>query len=366
MDVGEPAASGRDDVLGVIAAEPPDFDAHAVSALLARTYGIAGRLEPLVSERDQNFRVVTDAEGSFVLKIASAAEDPAVTDLQISALRHLERAKSGVGVPRIRKTLDGDDASRLAGDAGTHVVRLVTYLPGEPLADVGPDAAVARDIGRSLARLDEDLRTFEHAAGRRVLLWDIQQSLRLRGIVANVDDAEERGRVSRVLDDFESRVEPRLASVRRQVIHNDANPDNILVTGDPGAASRRVAGIIDFGDMVEAPLVNELAVAAAYLRAPPGDALRYVAPLVAGFDETTRLEREEISLLFDLVRARLATTICILWWRLAARGPEDAYRDAAIAKESGAGRFLAALERLGRDEFNERIGNCLRRGHELF
>ncbi len=359
MDVDEVAASGRDDVLGSIAAVPPAIDESTLNDLLRRTWGIEGRLEPLVSERDQNFRVRTGAGDSFVLKVASAAEDPEATDLQVQALLHLERVNCGVGVPRIRKTLDGGIVARLQGDAGMHIVRLVTYLPGVPLTGVEVDAVIARDIGRTLARLDRDLRSFEHAAGRRTLLWDIQQAPRLRGIVAHIGDAAERDRVRRVLDDFEKRVAPQSTPLRRQVIHNDANPANILLTTGSDATPQRVAGIIDFGDMVHAPLINDVSVAAAYLRAPADDALRFIAPLVAGFDETTPLGKEEILLLFDLVRARLATTICILWWRLSARGPEDPYRHAALANESGAGHFLAALDAMGRDVFNERLSDLL-------
>ncbi len=40
---------------------------------------------------------------------------------------------------------------------------------------------------------------------------------------------------------------PQLAGLRHQVIHNDLNLHNVLVDPKDGA---RVAGVIDFGDMV--------------------------------------------------------------------------------------------------------------------
>ena len=60
-------------------------------------------------------------------------------------------------------------------------------------------------------------------------------------------------------------------------------------------------------------------------------------------------------LLFDLVRARLATTITLLHWRQAARATRDAYRQKSQELESDASQFLAALDGLGRVEFTSKI-----------
>ncbi len=60
---------------------------------------------------------------------------------------------------------------------------------------------------------------------------------------------------------FTEHVLPRLGSVRAQVIHNDYHLYNVLVAPDD---HERIVGIIDFGDMVHAPLVGELATAAAF------------------------------------------------------------------------------------------------------
>ena len=56
-------------------------------------------------------------------------------------------------------------------------------------------------------------------------------------------------------------VAPRLASFRRSAIHGDANDYNVLVD----ARTQRVAGIVDFGDMVVSQTVNDVAIAMAYV-----------------------------------------------------------------------------------------------------
>ncbi len=66
----------------------------------------------------------------------------------------------------------------------------------------------------------------------------------------------------------------------------------------------------------------------------------------------------EVALLFDLLRARLATTIVLLFWRLSARHDQDAYRQKTLDEEAGAARFLAALDAFGRAQFADRLAGA--------
>ncbi|MBQ0818729.1 phosphotransferase, partial [Microvirga sp. HBU67558] len=77
---------------------------------------------------------------------------------------------------------------------------------------------------------------------------------RLRPLLVHVEDLRRRALVERFLDRFEQFVLPAMPNLRTQVIHNDLNPHNVLV------AERdhdHVTGVIDFGDAVLAPLVND-------------------------------------------------------------------------------------------------------------
>ena len=85
----------------------------------------------------------------------------------------------------------------------------------------------------------------------------------------------------------------------------------------------RVSGIIDFGDMVHAPLINDVAVAASYHLDPETDALRTIAQFARDYQTLSPLTRDETYVLLDLVRARLAMVVAISGWR-AARQPENA------------------------------------------
>jgi hydroxylysine kinase len=335
--------------IDVIAADPPNFEPDKVLAFLESDYGMQGRLSLLVSERDQNFRLDATDGQQFVVKIANSAEPFAITDFQVQALRHIEAQGCDVAVPRVCPTQDGDALTTIGAGSGRHCVRVVSYVPGVPLEGQSPDPTIAFDMGRSLALIDQALQDFSHAGESQVLLWDMQRAAELRPLVKHVP-GELQQLVDECIDIFEQELAPGFEALRTQVIHNDLNPGNILVTGsDP----RSVAGVIDFGDMLRAPLVIDVAIAASYLRATD-DGLETLGAFVAGFESQLPLESSERELLFDLARTRLAATITLLYWRAAARSADDPYLKKALEERSSE-RFLRHLSQLGRGCFFETV-----------
>ncbi len=335
---------------------PPDIDIVEVTDVVKRQFGLEGDYSRLISERDQNFHLKATDGSQYVVKVTSAAEARIVSEFQIEALLHLERAAT-VPVPRVIRTTDGRSMGRIDHGKSSLALRVVNYLDGEKLASIIIDANLARDFGRELALLDIGLEGFAHKGEQPVLLWDLQRAAELRDLFDYVEDPSVRDAIGRSIDDFEKFVAPELKALRSQVIHGDANPDNVLV--DP--TSRRVSGFIDFGDMVRAPLIFEVAIAASYLRTGESNPLELIAPFVAGYHAATPLLEAEIALLFDLVRARLATTITLLYWRLDARHGDDSYRQITLQQETGAYAFLQALEGLGRTGFLRTLAPSPRR-----
>lgn len=340
------ATSGKAaDPLAVIAAPAPPVNAAQAVEVAQRYYGLSASARELVSERDRNFHLETDGGGSYVLKIANAAEDPVVTDFQIRALLHIAGQKADVAVPRIVPTRDGAHSFFLETAAGPHVTRLVTWLDGVVMRSRPVTAALARDFGACAARLGRALADFRHPGAEHSLLWDMRRAGRVRELTHYIADRGLRRRVGDCLDRFLEEQLPLFPELRSQVVHNDLNPENVLLVADDDS---RVAGVIDFGDMVASPLIVDVAVAASYLRNFDGDPLVYLREFVAAYEAVTPLEARERALLLDLVRVRLAMTTAILHWRLAERGPDDPYLTGATASESTAARFLERLDDTGR------------------
>jgi hydroxylysine kinase len=330
--------------------EPPRIDVIDLAQVVKEQFGLDGEYSPLISERDQNFHLKTAHGSQYVVKVTSVTEMPIVSEFQIEALLHLERGAM-IRVPRVVRTTDGQSSGRVDHGERSFVLRVVSYLEGKQLEIIVVDADVARNFGINLARLDAALQGFSHEGENPVLLWDLQRIAELRNLLDHIEDLAVRGPVAAAIDDFERLVEPRLGSLRSQVIHGDANPENVLVD----SSDHSVSGFIDFSDIVKAPLVIDVAIAASYLRAGNTDPLELISPFLAGYCSVLPLCDDELVLLFDLVRARLATTITILYWRLDSRDEDDPYRQKALASEGGAIRFLNALNTLGRERFLQRL-----------
>lgn len=289
---------------------PPVFPPELAATTALAHYGLEGALTPLTSERDVNY-LLRAAQGSFVLKLANPAEDAEVTRFQTEALLHLEGG--GLPVPRVIRSLTG--ASEVALPQG--IFRVLTYLEGEMMHRAAPSAALRADMGRMTALLARGLAGFAHPAAGHVLQWDIQRASALRPLLADLPgDLHDAG--TAVLRRFDDQAAPALPALRAQVLHNDLNPHNILVSGD----HLRVTGILDFGDMVQTPLVCDLAVAASY-QVEAADPVTSLTQFCAAYHATLPLRAKEAALILQLVETRWLTTLCIAHHR-AARYPDNA------------------------------------------
>ena len=329
---------------------PPAVAVTTVASAVEQQFGVAGHYLPLVSERDRNFHLKSADGRQFVVKVTNAAEAAIVSDFHIQMLLHLQQT-SAVGTPQVRPTVDGRPYGDIEADGSTCRLRVVSYLEGSLLAETAIDELLAHEFGRQLATLGRGLRGFSHAGEKPLLLWDLQRVAELRPLQHHIDDPRGLDAVASATGDFEHRIVPLLERLPAQVIHGDPNPENVLL----GAENRRFAGFIDFSDAIRAPRVFDAAIAASYLRADSPNALRLIAPFVAGYTAVTPLQDNEIASLFDLVRARLVTTITLLYWRLAARDEQDTYRQKTLRLESGAIDFLHSLDSLGRAHFMDQI-----------
>ena len=328
----------------------PSLSLDEVADLVARLYGIHGSVTPLAGERDQNCRIETADGSRYVVKIGNPSEQVAVVDFQIAALDHVARVAPGQPVPRVVRMLDGRPRDTVAlPDGRLSTVRMLTYLDGVQIRETPRTAAQRRAMGTVLAQLDLALQGFTHPAASHDLLWNVSAAHRLADRLDAVPDAPRRVLAAAFMRRFTDHVLPRLDAVRSQVIHNDYHLYNVLVAPDD---HDRVVGIIDFGDMLQAPLVGEVATAAAFHMTGNADPFEGPAQFVGAWHATLPLTDIEQEIVADLMATRHLITALISEWR-AARYPEN--RAYIMRHNPAAWEALAQMADLSRNEARDRL-----------
>ena len=146
------APAARPSILNTTA---PSVDEAEATVLVRRVFGISGHSHLLTSERDRNFHILADDGRAFVLKVTNSAEDSSVSNFQTSALRHIEAVAPGLPVPKVWASVEGLHETVIRIAAGSqHIVRLLTYLPGQPLYRSAPSLAQAENLGSCLASIE--------------------------------------------------------------------------------------------------------------------------------------------------------------------------------------------------------------------
>ena len=341
-----PTHTGVGDKTDVLNTSAPNNSAAFAEMIAQQYYGIQASASLLACERDQIFALKGCAGSGYVLRFTNPAEDHLIANFQTEAMLHVARVSPDLPLPRIIKSVD-DQAEVLVQmeDGRTSLVRMISFLSGQPLAKVSTRTPEQRrEMAQNLARLDLALRSFFHPAAGHELQWDLKQASGLRELLADIDDLEARTLATRGLDAFERYALPIFPKLRGQVIHNDLNYSNVMVDESDHS---RITGIIDFGDMVYAPLINELGVAASYHLDESDDPLASAAEFVAAYHQVLPLESVELEILYDLIVARLVMTVAITEWR-AKRYPHN--RDYILRNNPAARRGLKNLANISREE----------------
>ena len=323
-----------------VAAQRPHFSAEE-AVQFAREHFVCQPtiVRRLPSDRDQNFYLEEPSGAAFVLKIASAAEKEEVLDFQNQVLLHLGRGGSRTAPTRLTtfpkplitrqmsfpRRRESRLFTRVNANGRSHIIRLLTYLPGVPLAQVNPHTPqLINQAGRFLAEMDTALLDFSHPAMHRELHWDMQHAATTIGRYLHlIDNMENRTLVELFLDRFQQDVEPQLSDLRHSVIQNDGNDYNLLVSAGK-KEPRQVVGLIDFGDMVYSCTVFEAAVAAAYIMLNKSDPMAAAAQFISGYHTILPLSDQELELLPTLITIRLCTSVAISAYQQS-REPDNPY-----------------------------------------
>jgi hydroxylysine kinase len=305
-------ASDLDAFMATMVAASAPVSCDEAEKFVRERYGLDATATRLTGERDENFKLSCSDGRRFVLKIASAAEPPDVTDLPTAALLHVERIDPEFPCPRVLRNLAGLTQSGYRDASGAQrTARILTYLQGKTLRSSLRSRAQRAACGRMAARLGLALRAFSHPAAQRPLVWDLKHLGRTLGLLGELRDFPAKDAVAALISRIDARIRAEFGNLRQQVIHNDMNDMNVLV--DPENEDV-VVGIIDFGDLVHTALVADVAIVAADQIDAGTGARDSISDVVMAYHATAPLLPQELAMLNPLIAGRLLADVVIASW----------------------------------------------------
>ena len=282
---------------------PPGLPLEVVAGFVERSHGIKGRWTRLEGERDQNFRIELGDGTSITLKVCHPEEGEAILACQAEALEHIAVTDSALPVPRLLRSREGEKIAWLVHEGRRYPVIALSWLEGRVPGEAGLAPEALHHLAALLARLGLALRGFVNGApATRDLAWDLRNLPRLLPHAATLD-GEAQALAEDVIARHVRETAPALLRLRSQIIHGDVHPFNVLVGADG-----RVSGIIDFGDMIHAPLIIDVANALGDFLEGAEDPVRTIVEMVRGYRSVTPLEEGEADHLLNLIEARLVMT----------------------------------------------------------
>ena len=344
----------------------PRVPPEQAEEIALRYYGINASAERLAAEHDDAFRLTTRAGQLRLLKISVTDDAGDPVSFQTAILLHLADTAPHLPVQRVTAALDGAPEVRVPGGEGpARLVKMTSWLDGELLGRAAVSAALRRETGATLARLNVALRGLRHPGARRTHLWDLQNFWRLRplldelpgdGLLPEVAQALPpgalvpagglRAALTDCLDRFDSHVRPRLARTPAQVIHTDFHGENLLTDG------RRITGILDFGDALSGPVAMDVGVAACYQLGTAPDILGPALDLVAGYHAVEPLSAADLDLAAEFTVARVAARVIVSQWNAMREPANHGY---LLRRTPQAVAHLAALRLLPPDEITRSL-----------
>ncbi|MEE4217031.1 MAG: phosphotransferase [Xanthomonadales bacterium] len=275
------------------------------SEVLFRYYGLEGSLFRLGGE-NLNYRLSTAKGENYVLKIVGDNAPPESADLEFRLLEHARNAGFPIRLPFIIKNYSKQIETRIKLPVlGSRRLRLISFIGGSMLENISDISTILlKSVGRSLAMFDKAIEDFDHPAAHLGHDWELLHAGRHRQKLPSIDDPELSEQLAWAFDLWQD-VREDLPDLPQQVIHGDANKENILVAGES------VVGLVDFGDACFNPRICDLAICLAYVMMDRDDPMAAAAVVIGAYNDEIELSEKELAVLFPLVYGRLAVSICM-------------------------------------------------------
>ena len=275
--------------------------------ILFNLYTIKGKASKLPGEIDANFKVNIGGENPYILKISPENTNESELDFQQKILAYLDNKNSSLIAPKTILDKHKKAISEICLDGKTTLkVRLLTWIDGRVWSSVNPKLNDLRfSLGEKAGEITKNLQGFQHSEAEREFVWDIAQGLWTKEHL-HLFKNEEREIIEYFLNKFES-FQNEYSKLRKSVVHNDANDNNILVSEN--LINPKVTAIIDFGDAIKTQIINDVAITCAYAIMDKNDPLEASLTIIKGYHSAFNLHEKEFEFLYVLIGIRLVISV---------------------------------------------------------
>ena len=281
-----------------------NFSIGTIENWVANYYGIEVKASVLNGYDELNFLLTEKSGKKNILKVSNSSHDYFFLEAQVKILQHLSKSDLAAEFQVYTLNKKGETLTEIIVEETTYYIRILSFLEGSFWVEAPEkNKTLFENLGSFLGKMDKNLKGFKHPGMHRHYTWDISTARDANYKMNYIQDAAKKRIADYFMLQFETEVLPTLSSYRQAYTHNDANDYNVLVKGD------KIAGLIDFGDMVYTALINNVAVACTYAMLHQSDPLSAAVLVVKGYHSAYAIDEKELSILYYLIAARLCISV---------------------------------------------------------
>ena len=283
---------------------PPRINQNLLILWLKENYSFLNKksisLKPLNSERDKNYLISIDFKKKYVLKISNSEESKELLDLQDYILSKLSKRSSLRNF--IPKKIHSSIKTFLDVNNRKCFIRILSFIDGKMYASVKHNSSLEISLGSLLGSLSKELQNLVKPSAFRKFEWD-PSNIKWINNEVKFFTGKKRKIIIKNLQEHNTFVLNNLNCLRFSLTHGDANNYNIVVK------KNKILGLLDYGDMIYAPTINDLAVSLSYALMNKDNLYQTLKNIITSYHKNFLITFDEIYSLMTLVKARLTITV---------------------------------------------------------
>lgn len=285
---------------------PQKITSKKAETITKQLYNLNGKAQALVGEIDLNFKINCTNHKAYILKLSPETNNESNLKFQNNILNYLSQTANHLNTPKIHPSIGGNNLEIITVNEVTYFVRLLSWTEGRLWHSVNPKHDELRNnLGQYSGKLTQHLQGFTAKNSTYNFDWDLAQSLWTASQLT-LFNSQEQSVLIHFINKFKS-IQPTYLTLRKSIIHNDVNDNNIIVNRN--LTSPSVIGVIDFGDTIYSQCINDLAVLLAYAIMHVPNPLHAALPIIKGYNQHFKLTEQELKVLYSLIGMRLVISV---------------------------------------------------------